>query len=103
MAARERSLSKHREQVWLQRTSFANAKHCYRTRLVNPGQRLDGRRSTVLLYYNNYNSWCMMSGFHLTVATGTGIPIYRQIADHVRMAVATGALAPGETMPSVRA
>ena len=44
-----------------------------------------------------------MSRFHLTVATGTGIPIYRQITDHIRMAVATGALSPGEAMPSVRA
>jgi GntR family transcriptional regulator len=43
-----------------------------------------------------------MTAFHITVTTGTGTPIYRQIVDQVRLAVATGALLPGHAMPSVR-
>ena len=43
-----------------------------------------------------------MSSFHISVTTGTGTPIYRQIIDQVRLAMATGALRPGQTMPSVR-
>jgi GntR family transcriptional regulator len=44
----------------------------------------------------------MMAGFQIDVATGSGVPIYRQIVDQVRLAVATGALAAGEALPSVR-
>lgn len=40
--------------------------------------------------------------FHLTITTGSGTPIYRQIVEQVRLAVATGALAPGDAVPSVR-
>src|ERR1700730_9794440 len=43
-----------------------------------------------------------MASFHINVATGTGTPIYRQIVEQVRLGVATGALAPGDTLPSVR-
>jgi GntR family transcriptional regulator len=43
-----------------------------------------------------------MPGFHITITTGSGTPIYRQIIDQVRLGVATAALAPGDTMPSVR-
>jgi GntR family transcriptional regulator len=43
-----------------------------------------------------------MSSFHLTVTTGAGTPIYRQIVDQVRLAAATGTLQPGQAMPSVR-
>ena len=43
-----------------------------------------------------------MSTFHINVTTGTGTPIYRQIIDQVRLGVATGALRPGQAMPSVR-
>jgi GntR family transcriptional regulator len=43
-----------------------------------------------------------MSTFHINVTTGTGTPIYRQIIDQVRLAVATGSLLTGEAMPSVR-
>jgi GntR family transcriptional regulator len=43
-----------------------------------------------------------MSAFHINVTTGTGTPIYRQIIDQVRLAMATGALVPGQAMPSVR-
>ena len=43
-----------------------------------------------------------MSGFHITMTTGSGTPIYRQIIEQIRLGVATGALAPGDAMPSVR-
>jgi GntR family transcriptional regulator len=43
-----------------------------------------------------------MPVFRITIATGAGTPIYRQIVDQVRLGVATGALAPGDSLPSVR-
>jgi GntR family transcriptional regulator len=43
-----------------------------------------------------------MSAFRISIATGAGTPIYRQIVDQVRLGVATGALAPGAPLPSVR-
>jgi GntR family transcriptional regulator len=43
-----------------------------------------------------------MSPFRITVTTGAGTPIYRQIVDQVRLGVATGALTPGAPLPSVR-
>jgi len=43
-----------------------------------------------------------MATFHINVTTGSGTPIYRQIIDQVRLGVATGALRPGQAMPSVR-
>jgi GntR family transcriptional regulator len=43
-----------------------------------------------------------MATFHVNVTTGAGTPIYRQIIDQVRLGVATGALLPGQAMPSVR-
>src|SRR5438105_2238864 len=43
-----------------------------------------------------------MAVFHINVTTGAGTPIYRQIVDQVRLAVATGSLPPGQAMPSVR-
>ena len=43
-----------------------------------------------------------MSGFHITITTGSGTPIYRQIIEQVRLGVATGTLATGDAMPSVR-
>ena len=44
----------------------------------------------------------MMPAFHINIATGANTPIYRQIVDQVRLAVATGALGPGAALPSVR-
>jgi GntR family transcriptional regulator len=44
-----------------------------------------------------------MAPFRFSVTTGSGTPIYRQIVDQVRLAVATGALSPGDPLPSVRA
>ena len=43
-----------------------------------------------------------MTAFRVTVATGVGTPIYRQIVDQVRLAAATGVLSPGDILPSVR-
>jgi GntR family transcriptional regulator len=43
-----------------------------------------------------------MPGFHITLTTGSGTPIYRQIIEQVKLGVATGALAPGDALPSVR-
>ncbi len=43
-----------------------------------------------------------MAAFQIHVTTGAGTPIYRQIVEQVRLGVATGALAPGDLMPSVR-
>ncbi len=43
-----------------------------------------------------------MAGFHISITTGSGTPIYRQIIEQVRLGVATGSLAPGDAMPSVR-
>jgi GntR family transcriptional regulator len=43
-----------------------------------------------------------LAAFHVTVTTGSGTPIYRQIVDQVRLAVATEALPAGHAMPSVR-
>ena len=43
-----------------------------------------------------------MPSFQITITTGTGTPIYRQIVDQVRLAVATDALPAGHAMPSVR-
>jgi GntR family transcriptional regulator len=43
-----------------------------------------------------------MAAFHIQITTGSGTPIYRQIIEQVRLGVATGALAPGDAMPSVR-
>jgi len=39
----------------------------------------------------------------IQISTGSSSPIYRQIADQIRYAVATGKLAVGEPLPSVRA
>lgn len=37
------------------------------------------------------------------INTSSGVPIYRQICDQVKVAVATGALGLGDRLPSVRA
>jgi GntR family transcriptional regulator len=39
----------------------------------------------------------------ISIATGVSTPIYRQIVDQICRAIATGKLAAGEQMPSVRA
>src|ERR1700737_4071586 len=43
-----------------------------------------------------------MAAFQINITTGANTPIYRQIVDQGRLAVATGALAAGHAMPSVR-
>jgi len=42
-------------------------------------------------------------GFHVSITTGSTVPIHRQIADQICRAIATGQLGPGEQVPSVRA
>jgi GntR family transcriptional regulator len=42
-------------------------------------------------------------GFDLQISAGATTPIFRQIIDQVRLGVATGRLAAGEQLPSVRA
>lgn len=39
----------------------------------------------------------------LSIATGSSVPIYRQITDQVCLAIAAGHLMPGDPLPSVRA
>lgn len=39
---------------------------------------------------------------HFRIIAGSGVPIYRQIADQITRGVATGELSVGETVPSVR-
>ena len=39
----------------------------------------------------------------LSISTGNSSPIYKQIVDQVSMAIASGQLAPGDALPSVRA
>jgi GntR family transcriptional regulator len=43
-----------------------------------------------------------VTAFRVHITTGAGTPIYRQIVDQVRLAVATEALPAGHAMPSVR-
>ena len=40
---------------------------------------------------------------NIAINTGSATPIYKQITDQVRLAVATGRLAVGDPLPSVRA
>ena len=39
----------------------------------------------------------------LSIATGSSQPIYRQITDQICMAIASGQIAPGDSLPSIRA
>ena len=41
--------------------------------------------------------------FNINIATGSETPIYKQITDQVRLAVASGRLAIGDQLPSIRA
>jgi GntR family transcriptional regulator len=43
-----------------------------------------------------------MSAFHVQITTGSSTPIYRQIVDQVRLAVAMGTLPASQALPSVR-
>jgi len=38
----------------------------------------------------------------LSIATGSSVPIYKQITDQVCLAIASGQLLPGDPLPSVR-
>jgi GntR family transcriptional regulator len=41
--------------------------------------------------------------FNIVISTGSSTPIYKQITDQVKLAVATGRLGPADQLPSVRA
>jgi GntR family transcriptional regulator len=45
----------------------------------------------------------MAAPLHIVISTGSSTPIYKQITDQVRLAAATGKLAVGDQLPSVRA
>ena len=40
--------------------------------------------------------------FEITLDLKSGVPIYRQIIDHVKSGIATSALGPGDRLPTVR-
>lgn len=42
------------------------------------------------------------AGFRFTLDLGTGVPAYRQIIDQVSVGIASGALAAGNQLPTVR-
>jgi GntR family transcriptional regulator len=43
-----------------------------------------------------------MASINISIKTGDPRPIFKQIVDGISMAIATGALAPGDKLPSVR-
>jgi GntR family transcriptional regulator len=43
-----------------------------------------------------------VAGFTISVDLKSGVPIYRQIIDQVKSAIATGAVGPGDRLPTVR-
>lgn len=43
-----------------------------------------------------------MAAWQIQISTGARTPIYRQIVEQVRLAAATGVLAPGSPLPTVR-
>ena len=43
-----------------------------------------------------------MAAWQIQISTGARTPIYRQIVEQVRLAAATGVLAPGSCLPTVR-
>lgn len=43
-----------------------------------------------------------MARFDIQITAGSNLPIYRQIVDQVRLAIAAGTLIPGDQLPSVR-
>jgi GntR family transcriptional regulator len=44
----------------------------------------------------------MATGFLVRIDPGDGLPIFRQIVEQVKAAIASGALAPGDRLPSHR-
>src|SRR5207245_8819545 len=53
------------------------------------------------VYYSN-NTHMQVSASHFQVNPSSGVPIYRQLMDQVRALVASGRLAEGDLLPSVR-
>jgi GntR family transcriptional regulator len=58
--------------------------------------------SCVLCTTTNSTVGEAVAAFHVNITTGAGTPIYRQIVEQVRLAVATETLPAGHPMPSVR-
>jgi len=44
-----------------------------------------------------------MAPLEIHITTGSQVPIYRQVVDQIRVAIATGELKVGQALPSVRA
>jgi GntR family transcriptional regulator len=55
-----------------------------------------------MLNYNKRGPVMRNPSHRLTLDTASGVPIYRQVIDWVRVCVAGGELAPGEQLPTVR-
>jgi GntR family transcriptional regulator len=43
-----------------------------------------------------------VSGLNIQIDTKSGVPIYRQIIEQIKFAIARGRLSPGERLPTVR-
>lgn len=52
--------------------------------------------------YQYSNTHMQHTSFPFAVQTSSGVPIYRQLMDQIRLLVAGGRLAPGDRLPSVR-
>src|SRR5437899_7472251 len=57
--------------------------------------------ATALLHYS-INAHMHMTSIYFQVSPSSGLPIYRQLMDQVRALVASGRLAEGDLLPSVR-
>src|SRR5947209_18587417 len=71
--------------------------------LLSPGanRRNQTLGLTALVDYRN-NTHMQASASYFQVNTSSGVPIYRQLMDQVRALVASGRLAEGDLLPSVR-
>jgi GntR family transcriptional regulator len=71
--------------------------------LLSPGanQKNQTLGLTALVYYSN-NTPMQASTSYFQVNPSSGVPIYRQLMDQVRALVASGRLAEGDLLPSVR-
>jgi GntR family transcriptional regulator len=77
---------------------LAYASGCY---LLAPIKKKKTLGLTALVYYSN-NTLMQASASYFQVNTSSGVPIYRQLMDQVRALVASGRLAEGDLLPSVR-
>ena len=56
----------------------------------------------MLPYTSTHHQAPDVNHLFININTSSGVPIYRQIADQIKIAVAMGELASGEKLPSVR-